>query len=162
MEGRHIAVFATTLIWIVGYFISIFYFSQKFSSGIIPSRLREKTNLKKMSYFMVVLPFVSSILAGLLYRIGGILEKGNGIAWGCYIEDFWLGTIFLWAISLICLFFLLVISLIKPNLYGFQDRKRALAFYFIHHLYTLLLLIIIELLIPILSGPLTGKDSSCL
>jgi hypothetical protein len=162
MEGRHIAVFASIIIWIAGYFISIFYFSQKLSSGIIPARFREKTNLKKLTYFILGMPFISSILAGFIYRLGGILEKGNGIAWGCYIDDFWLGTIFLWVISLICLFFLLVICLIKPYLLGFQDRKRALALYFLHHLYTLLLLIIIEILIPFLSGPLTGKDSSCL
>jgi hypothetical protein len=162
VEGRHLAVLATILIWIVGYIISFFYFSHKFSTGIIPIRLRERTNLKTLTYIIIGMPFVSSILAGLSYRIGGIIEKGNGIAWGCYIEDFWVGAIFLWFLSVVSLFILLVINLVKPNLFGFQDRKRALGLYFTHHLYTILLLIVIGILIPILSGPLSGKGSTCL
>lgn len=162
MEGRHIAVIATIIIWFIGYFISLFYFSYKFSNGILPIRLRERTNLKTVNYIIIGIPIISPILAGLTYRIGGILERGNGIAWGCYIEDFFLGAILLWFLSLVGLFVLLLISLVKPNLFGFQNRKRALALYFTHHLYTLLLLIIIGILIPILSGPLSGKSSSCL
>jgi hypothetical protein len=162
MEGRHLAVIATVLIWISGYIISLFFFSYKFSNGILPIRLRERTNLKTLTYLVIAFPFLSPLLAGLSYRFGGILEKGNGIAWGCYIEDFFLGSILLWFLSLSILFILLIFSLVKPNLFGFQDRKRPLALYFTHHLYTLLLLIIIGILIPILSGPLSGKGSTCL
>lgn len=161
MVGSHLAVIATMIIWIVGYFISFFYFSHKFSTGIIPIRIRERTNIKKVSYIIIGMPIVSPIIAGLMYRIGGILEKGNGIAWGCYIEDFWLFSIVLWFLSLPSLFIFLLISLAKPNLFGFQDRKNALALYFLHHLYTLLLLIIIGVLIPSLSGPLNGKGATC-
>jgi hypothetical protein len=161
MEGRHIAVVATIIIWIVGYIISFFYFSYKFSTGIIPLRLRERVNLKTLTYIIVGMPFVLSILAGLIYRIGGILEKGNGIAWGCYIGDFSVGAGLLWFLSAFSLFILLLISFAKPNLFGFQDRKRAMGLYFTHHLYTLLLEIIIVNLIPILSGPLSGKESTC-
>jgi hypothetical protein len=162
MEGRHLAVIATVLIWISGYIISLFFFSYKFSNGILPIRLRERTNLKTLTYLVITFPFLSPLLAGLSYRIGGILEKGNGIAWGCYIENFFLGSILLWFLSLSILFILLIFSLVKPNLFRFQDRKRPLALYFTHHLYTLLLLIIIGILIPILSGPLSGKGSTCL
>jgi hypothetical protein len=162
MEGRHLALITAVIIWFSGYIISLFYFSYRFSNGILPIRLRERTNLKTLTYIIIGIPIISPILAGLAYRIGGILEKGNGIAWGCYIEDFYVGAILLWFLSLICLFILLVISLVKPNLFGFQDRKRALGLYFTHHLYTLLLLIIIGILIPILSGPLSGKGSTCL
>lgn len=161
MEGRHLAILATFIIWFIGYIISLFYFSYKFSNGIIPIRLRERTNPKTLIYIIIGMPFISPILAGLTYRIGGILEKGNGIAWGCYIEDFWFGAILLWFLSLICLFFPLVFSLAIPNSFGFQDIKRALALYFAHHIYTLLLLIITGILIPILSGPLSGKGSTC-
>jgi hypothetical protein len=162
MEGRHLAVMATIIIWLVGYLISIFYFSHRFSTGIIPIRLRERTSLKRYTYILIGMPLISPLFSGLAYRIGGILEKGNGIAWGCYIEDFWLGSIVLWFLSALSLFILLLISLAKPGIFGFQDRKKALALYFMHHLYTLLLLIIIGILIPILSGPLSGKGSTCL
>lgn len=162
MEGRHFAVITTILIWIIGYIISLYFFSYKFSKGILPIKLRERTSLKTLTYMVIALPIISPILAGLSYRIGGILEKGNGIAWGCYIEDFSLGSILLWFLSLIGLLIMVLISLVKPSLFGFQDRKRALALYFTHHLYTLILLTIIGLLIPILSGPLSGKGSTCL
>lgn len=162
MDGRHFAVITTFLIWIIGYIISLYFFSYKFSNGILPIKLRERTNLKTLTCLVIALPIISPILAGLFYRIGGILEKGHGIAWGCYIEGFFLGSILLWFLSLIGLFIMVLISLVKPSLFGFQDRKRALAFYFTHHLYTIILLIIIGILIPILSGPLSGKGSTCL
>jgi hypothetical protein len=161
LEGRHFAVVATILIWIVGYLISFFYFSYNFSNGIIPKKLREKINQKKLTYLLIGTPFISPILAGLIYRFGGLSEYGKGIAWGCYIEDFSLGSILLWFLSTLSLFVLLLLSFVKPKIFGFQDRKRPLALYFAHHLYTLLLLLIIGLLIPILSGPLSGKESSC-
>jgi hypothetical protein len=43
------------------------------------------------------------------YRFGGFLE-GDGIIWGCYIEDFGLITLGLWTLSFIGLSFLWVVT----------------------------------------------------
>lgn len=162
MEGRHLAILTTIAIWVIGYLISLFYFSYKFSEGNVPLRLKKEKHLKTLTHTIIALPIVSPILAGLSYRIGGILESGNGIAWGCYIEDFWLGVILLWVLSLSCLFILLLICMIKPELLGFRERKMAIFAYFVHHFYTLFLFLIMGIFIPILSGPLSGKGASCL
>jgi len=162
MEGRHFAVITSIIIWIICYFISLFFFSYRFSNGIIPRRLREKTDSKTIIYLLTGTILISPIIAGLSYRIGGIMEKGNGIAWGCYIESFWLGSISLWFISLIGTSILLLVCIIKPSFLGFEKRKKAITLYILHNIYTLILLIIIGILIPIISGPLSGKGSTCL
>jgi hypothetical protein len=161
MEGRHFAVIASLIIWLIGYLISLSFFLNKYSTRIIPIRVREIIQMNKFIYLMVSLPIISSILSGLMYRVGGIWEVGNGIAWGCYIEDFYFGTLAIWFISFVSLFLMLLISLVKPTLLSFDNRKNALKLYFFHHIYTLLLSIVIYILIPFLSGPLSGKNSSC-
>lgn len=160
MEGRHFAVIISILVWITGYLFSLYFFSYKFSHGIIPKKLRIKTNNKVMLFYLLGSMIISPFIAGMSYRIGGIMERGNGIAWGCYIEDYWL-CILLWLGSFFITSIFLLISLINPTLLKFKKRINAFALYGLHNIYTLILLIVIGILIPILSGPLSGKGSTC-
>ena len=161
MEGRFLAVSASVIIWIIGYIISLRYFSHKFTNEVKILDSKEKADIKMLTYAIVGTPFLSPMLASTAFRIGGILEKGRGIAWGCYIEDFSLITIFLWLGSVILLFIMLIFDLLQPAP-GPHSRKKAVGLYLIHHLYTLILFYLMHFLIPILAGPLSGKGSSCL
>lgn len=161
MEGRHFAVIVSLLVWILGYCFSFLFFSHRFSNGIIAKLASEKFSPKKLNYVFLMIPVISPFIAGQAYRIGGIFEFDNGISWGCYIEDFALGAIFMLSLSVMVLFVVLVISIIKPNLLGFSARPNALKWYVSHHLYVFLLMLIIWYFIPILSGPLSGKEGSC-
>jgi hypothetical protein len=96
------------------------------------------------------------------FRVGGLLQKRGGIAWGCYFESFSLVSMVLWGLSAMFLSILVVVSLVKPGIFGFKNRVSGLLLYLVHHLYTLLLLVLIIKLLPILSGPLSGKTATCL
>lgn len=161
MGGQHLAVIITLLIWICSYFISLFYFGNTLSNGLL-AILKARFSGSRVGYIIMGIPFMAAILAGLLFRLGGILEKDRGIAWGCYIELFTLGTLGLWGLSALSFFIILLICLVNPALFGFQSRRKAIGLYVVHHAYTLLQLILMRYLIEELSGPLSGKDSTCL
>jgi hypothetical protein len=161
MEGRHFAVFASISVLIIGYIISFYFFSYKLSDGLIPNRLRQFTRNKHLVYLILCVTLVSPFLGGFFYRIGGNLEIGNSIFWGCYIENFWEGSIFLWFFSFLIMTFFLIIGVIKPKLFGFKKRKKLILFFVLHNLYSLFLLILMGIFIPILSGPLSGKNATC-
>lgn len=80
MERRHFAVLASTSIWFIYYLISLYFFSYKFSKSLIPIKLRNKTSIKILNRILLYLILVSPVIAGLFYRIEGLMEKGNGIA----------------------------------------------------------------------------------
>lgn len=161
MEGQSFAVTASIFIWCISYLVSLYSVSYKFSEGLIPTFFREKTSNRILIKFLVWSTLLSPILAAYMYRIGAHRERGNGIAWGCYVEYFWIIGVLLWLLSLIILSMLLIILLIKPNLLRFQRRKNLLLAYFIQNGYSLIMLILIGSLIPVLAGAMSGKESSC-
>lgn len=162
MEGRYFAVSTALLAWSIGYFISLYFFTFKYSKGIIPNKWREKTTDKTMTYYLIGTPIITGIIAGTAYRIGGMMERGNGIRWGCYIEYFLLGSFALLFFTCVGTSILLIIALIKPKIFKIENRIDALLLFLIHNLYVLILPTIISLFIHLLSGPLTGKGGSCL
>ena len=161
MGGRHIAVVVSILVWILGYIFSLFFFSNRYSQLGFVKSIGEKYEAIKLKYSLFLIQIFSPIVAAQAYRIGGIFELGNGIFWGCYIEDFEFITGLMLFLSLVFLLIFLLIGLINPDLIGFSARLDVLKWYLLHHLYVILLWVITFKLIPILSGPLSGKDGSC-
>ena len=98
----------------------IYIFTKNYNLFIIISNKLSKDNLfTKIAskfkiywtvfYISILFPF----LAGISYNIGGSMEKGNSIAWGCYIEDFLLSSI-IWLFIGTILFFVMIYGLINP------------------------------------------------
>ena len=162
MNGRIFASITTTVIWITIYVASMYFVNFKFSAGNISRHLRDKTTDRMMFWIGLGTTITAPVLSGFMFRIGGLIDRGKHIAWGCYIEDFWIIIMFLWFFGLIILTMMLPFAIYAPHRLRFLSRKEALWAYLIHNIYTLIISILIGYLIPVLSGPLSGKGSSCL
>lgn len=157
MEGRHFAVLSSIGLWCITYLIGFLIISNKFSKSNLFNKITSK--LKIYSTFIVttiLLPF----LAGLSYNIGGKMERGNSIAWGCYIEDF-LYCILIWVFIGIILFLMVIYGLMNPNKLKFKKRLDIFLAYLIIQSYGLLMILIFGIFINYFSGDLSGKDSTC-
>jgi len=161
MEGRYIAIVMSIIIWSACYIFSLYYFHQKLTKGVKPFRPIQVGGIMRMSYIIIGIPFAASVLTGLAFRLGGALD-GDGIIWGCYIEDYGFIVLALWILSLIACAIISLIVLIKPSLLGFKDRIMPIAYYFVHHLYTFFIFWVAIWLMPYFSGPLHGIGWSCL
>lgn len=161
MEGRHLAVIASILIWGLTCLVAAYFASYKFSTGIIPKRMRQKTKDKTLLGVFIITTIVAPAFCAQMYNIGGDMEKGNGIAWGCYIEDFWLCCFLLWCLAFVVLTIIFIIAAVNPQRLGFQNVNKVVSACFFQASYSFLMIVIIGLLIPALSGPLSGKESSC-
>ncbi|MFZ4680064.1 MAG: hypothetical protein ACOYLP_07850 [Flavobacterium sp.] len=69
-------------------------------------------------------------MAGIFYGIGGRMERGNSIAWGCYIEDF-IMSLFIWFLVGIILFFVMIYGFINPNKLNFNKRVDLFSTYIV-------------------------------
>jgi hypothetical protein len=161
MPGRYLAILLSTLIWVIGYMISLYYFRHRFVLRAQPGGEEAYQDTPSIRNFLIGLIVLAPFLSGAAFRIGDFLE-GGGIIWGCYFEDYGLITLGLWSLSFIGLSFLWVVTLISPSFLGFHNRKSALLIYLAHNLYTLILFLIIYYGIRHFSGDLGGKDGSCL
>jgi hypothetical protein len=162
MEGQQLAVIVSILLWIIGYLLSAYSYTHLFSKGILPDRLRNLTTPKSVLFILIGSIILIPFLAAMMFRIGGALELNMGIAWGCYIEYVTLGSFILWLLSLLVFLIVLLITLIQPQLLSFPNRGKAILFFFSHNTYSFLLFFLTKLAIQYLSGPLSGKDASCL
>lgn len=158
MEGRHFAVLSSIFLWCITYIIGFVIISNKFSNGILFSKIIANLKINKTILITtILLPF----LAGVSYRIGGNIERGNSIAWGCYIESFSEGTLVLWILSGIILFLVMIFGLIKPNALKFQKGLDLFLAYTMFHLFVLFTIFVYSVFIGYFSGDLSGKNSSC-
>ena len=161
MPGRHIAISLSVLLWVIGYLISLYYFTHRYVKRARPGGEEEYPDTPAIRSFLIGLIILAPFLSGMAYRFGGFLE-GDGIIWGCYIEDFGLITLGLWTLSFIGLSFLWVVTMVSPSYIGFHDRKSALLLYIAQNLYTLVLFLTVYYGIRHFSGDLSGKNGSCL
>lgn len=162
MEGRHLAVLGAIGIWCLAYLVSIYHVGYFFTDGKLVKNAGKQINSRKILITSLITLLVVVFIPGLFYRLGGALEKGNGIAWGCYIEDFGLGTMLLLFLSLMILTLVLVIGLIKPSCIKFKSRIKILLAYITLNILSLIWFILAGVSIWLFSGPLSGLGSSCL
>jgi hypothetical protein len=157
MEGRYIAVGCSVLIFIIVYIVCIFYTFFTFSNVNLKKIQSKLLNVIILSAFLL-----TPVLAMFIFNIGGIMEKGNGISWGCCIEDFVLGSILIWSLCLLPLLILTIAGLIKPANINYINRKQVLYSFLFHNAYTLFVLMLMNYTIRHFSIGLSGIDSSCL
>lgn len=159
MEGRHFAVLTSISLWSLTYLIAFIIISNKLSKGNLFTKIATKFKIYwTVFYISILFPF----LAGVSYNIGGSMEKGNSIAWGCYIENFFSGAVFLWLLSGIVLFLIMILGFFNPKKLRFDKRKDLFFAYISIQSYAFLMIIIYFICIGYFSGELSGKDSSCL
>ncbi len=162
MKGYHLAPLISLAVYGAAYFVSLYFWLYAFSSKTIPERFRVKTSPVWIWIILIASFAIPGVIAGAAFRIGGIMERGQGIAWGCYIETFVLGSLFFWLMGLVVTGILLAISLIIPQKLGFNNRVKPFLIFIIHNFHTIILISIMSWLIPKLSGPLNGLGASCL
>lgn len=157
MEGRHFAVLTSISLWSLTYLIALIIISNKLSKDNLFTKIASKFKIYwTVFYISILFPF----LAGISYNIGGSMEKGNSIAWGCYIEDFWLSSI-IWLFIGTILFFVMIYGLINPTKLKFAKRKDLFFAYISIQSYAFFMIIIYFICIGYFSGDLSGKDSTC-
>lgn len=156
MEGRYIAVGCSVLLFIITYIICILYTYFTFSNVDF-----KKTSGKLLNVIIFSAFLLTPVLAMFIFNIGGIMEKGNGISWGCYIEDFVLGSILIWSLFLLPLLILTIAGLVKPININYDSRKQVVYSFLFHNSYTFFLLMLMNYTIRHFSIGLSGIDSSC-
>lgn len=157
MEGRHFAVLSSIFLWSLTYLIGFLFISNKLSKGYFFSKITSKLKIYRTIFIItIVFPF----MAGIFYGIGGRMERGNSIAWGCYIEDF-IMSLFIWFIVGIILFFVMIYGFINPIKLNFKKRFDLFLTYIIIQTFGFLMVFVYLLFINYFSGELSGKDSSC-
>lgn len=155
-----LAPFLSLFIWIICSAISLYCFIFLFYKRILTRKLIESTSNKLIVYLLLGVVILSPLLVGLSFRLGGFLLKGANVPWGARIENFETGVIVLWSFFLMKSSIVLILALIKPSFVGFDKRYKAFFLYIIYHLFTLYLFIIMEMIIPVISGPLGRLNST--
>lgn len=158
MEGRHFAVLTSLGLWCITYIIGFLIISNKFSKGSLFNKITSKFKIFRTILITTILfPF----LAGIFYGIGGLIEDGKSLAWGCYIEDFATGAFSLWFVTGFILFLVMILGLINPNKLKLQKRLDLILIYLTVQSFALIMIIVYFLFIGYFSGDLIGKDSTC-
>lgn len=160
--GHHLAVIGSLIAWLAVYLISLGFLFTKFSNRIktvVQGKFFGFIAKPKLVGFVIVF---APIFAGLLYRLGGYIEQNKGIAWGCYIESFWIGVLILWVAIAIIQLLAMLIGLFSPKILLFESRINLFLSFLICNIFALALSIIFAIAIIEISGPLSGKTSSCL
>jgi uncharacterized membrane protein len=161
LGGHHIAVIGSLMAWLAVYLVTLGFLFTKFSNRF--SLLAQGKTIAFISkpLTVAVATILAPLLAGLLYRLGGYVEHNNGIAWGCYIESFWLGVLLLWVALVIIEFLAMLIGLISPKALLFENRKNLFISFLICNIYAIFVSLLFAIAIDVISGPLSGKTSSC-
>ncbi len=162
MQGTDIAVLGSIVTWGISYVISFFLVCYIFSYGIVPKQLRKQVKASIIIIISIISVFILIYISGLFYKLGGMMEKGKGIAWGCYKEDFLIGTLFLWFISGVILSLFSVMGFIKPKVIKFERRKDILYAYLMHNMLSILILTLMYVSITLFTVSLSGSTSTCL
>ena len=155
-----LAPFLSIFIWIVSSAISLYCFIFLFYKRMLTTKLIENTSNKLIVYLLLGVVILSPLLAGLSFRLGGIILKEGDIPWGARIDNFETGVVVLWSLFLMKSTIILILALIKPSFVGFDKRYKAFFLYIIYHVFTLYLFIIMEMIIPVISGPLGRLNST--
>ncbi|MDR0874403.1 MAG: hypothetical protein LBN27_13230 [Prevotellaceae bacterium] len=162
MEGRHLAVIGATGIWCIVYCISLYCLWFLFSKGIKQRLSSKKTTTVSVMIALIAALLLAPLLSGVLFRYGVILEKGNGIAWGCYLEHFFLAALILFSFSFLLLIIVIIIALIKPQWFKFQKRINILCVFILQNIFAGLLPFCMEGIVRKMLASASGINSTCL
>ncbi len=158
-----VAMGMAILIWGAAYLYTLLVLLQSYTNGLLSERWMDAgaTTGKRLGRWALVMAG-TPVLSGLVYRLGGMIEEGMGIAWGCYLEYAQLGSVMLWFFGFVLtgLFFLTALS--NPRKMGFASRGKLTAAFFLFNVGILVWTIYMSKLINLVAGPLSGKESSCL
>ncbi len=111
---------------------------------------------RSFSYLTMLPIIVPPIFTGVAFRIGKWLNKGHGISWGCYSEDVLIIQLVLTLLMYFLVTIILLISLVKPSLIGLKNRRNVLITYILSLIYPLSIILLTELIMPVIAGPLGG------
>lgn len=161
MDGRYFAVISSVVVYLFSYLIIFYCLILRYTSIFINIPFFRKCNKSILKYIFLSTLFVTPLLVGCIFYLGGIMEEGNGIAWGCYIEDFIVGSLLIW-FSLFLLFTIIIIgSILIRNKYGFSSAYKVFKIFMIQIIFSILIMIMCYKSIHLMPYSLTGIEVSC-
>ena len=89
------------------------------------------------------------------------MEEGNGISWGCYIEDFILGSFLIWTSLFLIFTIFIIVCLVIPIKLGFTSIFKFFQIFVLQNLITIFILFMCYVFIPIIANSLSGLKLSC-
>jgi|GEM_PF-3399533 hypothetical protein len=162
MEGTVLAVLISVFVWGLSYLATFYLLAYFLSAGLMPRKLREKSTPISVGIIFASVAVASVLITGFIYRVGGEMEAGNGVAWGCYVEDFQLLVTMCWITGGLLTFGLMVASLIDPKMVNFPNRLNPVLLFLAQATVSILIAKISSWCIPLLASNLAGLDASCL
>lgn len=162
MEGRIFAIISSIIAYLASYFFIFYLFSTilnyKYSESLLTKTLRKSIRY----YLSIIIVIICPLIISFFFIIGGYLDLGKGILWGCYLEDFIIVAFAIWVHLFLASIVLLIIGLKNPSRLGFVSGYKTLQMFFLQNIWTFLIVIIAQFIVPKIASSLSGIDSSCL
>jgi hypothetical protein len=140
-----------------------------FSKGIEHCFLSSRNKSIAVLVLLAATFLFAPILAGILFRVGVIIEEGSGrweegsgILWGCSVEYALLACMCLAALLFFTLTIGCIIALISPHGFNFQKRINILPVFILQNIFAVLLPVLMGKVILNMLQFAHGIDASCL
>lgn len=161
MEGRHFAVIASVVIYLFSYVIIFYSLVVRYKAVFNNINILKKYNDSIFIYIFTSAIFITPLLVSCNFYVGGFMEEGNGISWGCYIEDFILGSFLIWTSLFLIFTIFIIVCLVIPIKLGFTSIFKFFQIFVLQNLITIFILFMCYVFIPIIANSLSGLKLSC-
>lgn len=161
MESRHFAVIASVVVYLFSYVIIFYCLGVRYTVVFNNIKFLKKYNDAIFIYIFTSTIFITPLLVGCIFYVGGFMEKGNGISWGCYIEDFIIVSFLIWLFLLFIFTIFIIVCLVMPNKLCSTSRFKLFQIFVLQNLISIFILFMCYVFIPIIANSLTGLKISC-
>jgi hypothetical protein len=146
------------LIFFAGYSLSFIFCAYHFSNGIISEKLRHNINPELLNKICISLPVLIPLFTSFVFLVCAYIDHTVGRYWGSELNDVVFTELLLWFLSFLLITIPYLIALIKPQMYKFENRKKATYFFLLHNVSIILLIQFVETFVPIFAFLVSSID----
>jgi len=139
MDRRIYIELFSILLYGITYFTSLYFVCFKYSKSIIPIKLRNKTTIKTFYLGMTIVSFGLPFLNALIWKISNAFESRS--SWYELSNGLMLSFVF-WFCLAIILSIIFFFGVFMPIVINFDKTIHVIKAFFIHMVYTLLMIFI--------------------
>lgn len=143
-----IAWLLSLLIFFAGYSLSFIFCAYHFSNGIISEKLRHNINPELLNKICISLPVLIPLFTSFVFLVCAYIDHTRGLYWGSELNDVVFSEMLLWLLSFLFMTIPYVVALIKPQMYKFENRKKASYFFLLHNVSIIVLIQFVEAFVP--------------